>query len=1281
MLSAVTSPGGASQDERNSVSGSEPGVTEVAQRFTPATLARRGVRYHWAISLSIALGVGIATAVITGALVVGDSMRASLRGLTIDRLGRVDQVILPGVFFQADRMPDQVAGRNLYPVILFDQAVVESGTGDSIRRAGSVQVLGIDARFWELDPSFADAAAAEASGIPTGELGEDEILVNRAVADDLGLKVGDLVTVRLPAEQAVPADSPLGRRDSQTEGIPRLEVVAIVENRGIGRFALQPNQVEPMTVWLNRETIAETLERDGAANALLVTAPAAAAGRGNRDPDNAEAEQAWVDELPLGLSDFGLRLTRVRQTFSPGDADSDADAASDADVSESAGDTGGPDSAVVFDYFHVTSDRLLLPQVAVDAIVARLPAGDALPILTYLANAIEVLDDSGDVTASVPYSTITALAPGGVLNMDFSPPEGDGERDPEAGIATGDAGELGSATAGGPVPIVLNDWAAGALGVEPGATLRVAYYEPEVEDGREIERTFDAVLAGVVPITRPSRPYRRTRAAEFDQRPTIYNDPDLTPTVPGVTDQDSISDWDLPFPLEREISNDDDLYWNEYRLTPKAFIPLAAGQRLFSSRFGDTTSLRIDAERVDDPAALERELVAAVVSQRSRLGWGVIPLRRQQLAASQGTTPFDALFLSLSLFVILAALMLIALLFRLGLLQRAREYGVLLATGFPGGAASKLAFREGAWIAGPGILLGVVGGIGYAAAVLAGLRSWWVGAVTVPFLEFHASGRSLVLGALAGAIASLVTIGLTSRRLRMTPARELLAGRIVEGGDGGNGGDGGKSRRRFAKLPWVLLVIAVGISVAGLRTSGPAQAGAFVGGGMMLLAASLIAIHGRLSRRPTVQRGTPVRHYSLVRLAWANVGRNPLRSTLSIGLMACASFLIISISAFQLSPSESGVGGFDLIGRTATPLYRDLNDAVVRSELLGPDAERLASSTIVPLRLQPGQDASCNNLYQASQPQVYGVPPSIAEATRATPFAWAAATDRPVVAAGEGNGGGNGSAGDGAVTGGVSGEDGEAAWSPWDALAVPAAGTAEDPLPVVLDQNTAMWSLQMRGGLGEVRSFSWREGETIHFRVVGLLINSVLQGSLMIGQENFERHFSHVNGFRIFLVRTPEPDAVRGVLENRLGDVGMDVTPSRTILSRLMAVQNTYLRTFQSLGALGLLLGTVGLAIAQLRSALERRGELGVMRAIGFARRRLGAAVMWETVVLLAAGIGSGGLCAVLAVAPYLVAGKTVPPIIGPLMWVLLIASFGLAAGSLAVARVVRMPLVDALRK
>jgi putative ABC transport system permease protein len=259
--------------------------------------------------------------------------------------------------------------------------------------------------------------------------------------------------------------------------------------------------------------------------------------------------------------------------------------------------------------------------------------------------------------------------------------------------------------------------------------------------------------------------------------------------------------------------------------------------------------------------------------------------------------------------------------------------------------------------------------------------------------------------------------------------------------------------------------------------------------------------------------------------------------------------------------------------------------------------------------------------------------------------------------------------------------DGPVAWSPWDALSPSASGTADDPIPMILDQNTAMWSLQMRGGVDEVRSFSWRDGETIHFRVVGLLANSVLQGSLIIGERNFERIFSNISGHRMFMIRTDSPEIIRPVLENRLGDIGMAITPTRTVLARLMAVQNTYLRTFQSLGALGLLLGTIGLAIAQLRNALERQGELALMRAIGFARHRLASAVMLETIIVLAAGIGSGVMCAAIAVTPYLITGQTIPPIAGPLISVILIAAFGMAAGSLAVAKVIRMPLVAALRK
>jgi ABC-type antimicrobial peptide transport system permease subunit len=227
-----------------------------------------------------------------------------------------------------------------------------------------------------------------------------------------------------------------------------------------------------------------------------------------------------------------------------------------------------------------------------------------------------------------------------------------------------------------------------------------------------------------------------------------------------------------------------------------------------------------------------------------------------------------------------------------------------------------------------------------------------------------------------------------------------------------------------------------------------------------------------------------------------------------------------------------------------------------------------------------------------------------------------------------------------------------------------------------------MWSLQLYGGIGEVTRFPFDDGRERWFRVVGLLSNSVLQGSLLIGQANFKTQFPAISGDQYFLIRT-EPgssEAVAGILENRLGDVGMDVTDSRLVLARMLAVQNTYLRTFQSLGALGLLLGTIGLAIAQLRSVLERRSELAVLRAVGFTQGRVAASVMLEHAGLLIAGIGCGALAALLAVIPYALLGRAELPLVEPLGWMAVIFVVGLLAGLLVVLRVNRLPLLASLR-
>jgi ABC-type antimicrobial peptide transport system permease subunit len=129
-----------------------------------------------------------------------------------------------------------------------------------------------------------------------------------------------------------------------------------------------------------------------------------------------------------------------------------------------------------------------------------------------------------------------------------------------------------------------------------------------------------------------------------------------------------------------------------------------------------------------------------------------------------------------------------------------------------------------------------------------------------------------------------------------------------------------------------------------------------------------------------------------------------------------------------------------------------------------------------------------------------------------------------------------------------------------------------------------------------------------------------------------------------------------------------------------MAVQNTYISTFQTLGALGLLLGTFGLAAVQMRSVLERRQELGLMRAVGFGRDKLSWMVLMENAWLLFIGMSVGIAAALFTTVPHWFVGTASVP------WLALAAMFagivavGLIAGWFASRILWKMPLLDSLR-
>ena len=1139
--------------------------------------------YSWRVGLSVALGVAIATAVIVGALLVGDSMRGSLRELTLQRLGKIESILFPGSFFNTDDLiPADVQHAS---VIFFNKGVIEFRKSSELtRRSGNVQIIGCDFSFWNLDTSLDEIVVSP---------GENEVVLNHSAAAELGVSVGDLVNVRLPVEQAVPADSPLGRRDSTTEGLPRLTVVQIIPDRGLGRFSLSASQSTPLNIYLSRDTIAQSLDREGQANMILFD------------------QIVSLNALNIDLSTLGMKTSPIRGGWVNAEGE----------------------EITVFQYISLTSDSLLIPDSVATRILDTAVGSDAVPQSTYLANAIETLKDDGTVLNSIPYSTITAVDSSPDLPLDY-------QLDPEQEI-------------NGSIPVVLNEWASQQLEASVGDIVKIAYFEPEVENGKEVERSFTAVVTSVVPLTEPDDPYSRRRTAVFRSPRTRYNDPALTPTVPGVTDQDSIADWDLPFKLTRKISKADDEYWNNHRLTPKVFVPLSVGRKYFGSRFGVITSLRFPMVEETSPGDLADQITVALEPVLNDIGWDVIPVKAEQLTAASGTTPFDGLFLSLSFFVIAAAILLIAMLFRLGLIQRMQQYGLLLITGWSPQILLRYVFLEGVFVAVFGVAAGLLLGVCYSIAVLYALRTWWVDAVTVPFLDFYWTYRSLMIGSAAGFLMAIGTLWISAKWLSKARPQYLLSRRSLDDVVGRRVGE-----NAIARLIAILLLgMSLVLGSLGAFSGGQVAAGAFVSSGMCLLISSLISCHSTLARNATaVRRRAKVDLKSTRALALRNISRYPARSTMTVGLIAFAAFLIFSISAFQLRPTDEGTGGFRFIAEASQPIYEDLNDLLVRRQFMGSDAETLDHSAIEMFRIKLGQDASCNNLYQSTRPTVLGVPKSFSQFlidADLSGFRWAM------------------------------GRKGNMEKLNWDALAVDAKGTKDDPIPIVLDQNTAMWSLHLMKGIGEVVEFELVPGKAHAFKVVGLLSNSVLQGKLLMGENNFTRLFPEINGYQFFLIACDKSnaDVVEGIMEKRFSDLGMDLTEATTVLARLLAVQNTYLRTFQSLGAIGLLLGTFGLGIAQVRSVLERQSEIAILRSIGFSIGRLGVLVVNETMLLLFIGVGLGLLSSILAVLPHAIFEGINPPILEPIAISILMVFIGLAVAVVAVREVAKLPLLDSLRK
>ena len=200
--------------------------------------------------------------------------------------------------------------------------------------------------------------------------------------------------------------------------------------------------------------------------------------------------------------------------------------------------------------------------------------------------------------------------------------------------------------------------------------------------------------------------------------------------------------------------------------------------------------------------------------------------------------------------------------------------------------------------------------------------------------------------------------------------------------------------------------------------------------------------------------------------------------------------------------------------------------------------------------------------------------------------------------------------------------------------------------------------------------------------VVGHVDDPARGVELIVAEDRFLRLFPSATGYGYFLDEAP-PDEV-GQLEERLeaqlADYGFDTTSTVQRLREYHAIQNTYLSTFQTLGGLGLVLGTLGMAAVLLRNVWERRSEMALLRALGFRRSTLGWLVLAENGALLLAGLGVGCVSALLAIVPQLLAAPREVPWGSLAVTLILVLATGMLSGLAALRPALRTPLLPALR-
>jgi len=1037
--------------------------------MTRVRFVLRSFFHYGRLNLLVALGVALATAILSGALMIGDSMRYSLEQITLSRLGNISHLVsVNDRYFRAALANDleKSIARPVAPLLQLDGMAVSEG---GARRVNQIKVNGVDDNFGRVaGTSFFDA------------LNGDDVAISENLARKLEVREGDAILIRISKASLMPRNTPFVSESETT--VTLRATFRIADRQNMALFNLQNSQQAPYNLFMPLDRLNRLMEFEGRANRLLVSG------------DISTEHLSEALGKCLRPEDAGLVFRSLPATAE----------------------------------IEISTERVFLEDPVASTYV-QLP--ESRPLMTYFVNAIS------KEGKSVPYSFASSRH-----HEELAPDE-----------------------------ILVNDWVAEDLSLSPRDSVQVSWFE--VGPLRQLEEKHRMLaVKRIVPLL------------------GAYADSTLMPSIPGISDAGHCREWEAGVPVDLSlIRKKDEDYWNRYRGTPKIFVSPELALEAWSNRFGNYTAVRFPSEKVDEEYL--RAIFALELSY-GELGFSIHAVREKGLKAARGGVYFGKLFLGLSFFLLLSAILLISLLFRLNLEGRSSQFGSLLQVGFHGKTMTQLLLAEALLIIIPGILAGLFLAWGYVKIVFLFLNTLWWDIVRTPVILVTINPGTLLTGVLLGSVIALVSV--------YVPLRIFLRRQVA---------DLHRGTRLAAKTPWrntnriplLLIVAAVMLVVWQLIAGESADPLFFFLSGGLLLAGLLTGIGTFIAGMEKYG----AKELTLEGLNMRLIARNRGRSMTVIILFALATFLVVAIGANrqemygEAAKPASGSGGYSHFAETAVPVLYDLNDPQRRL------TEGLDSSyRVVQFHRIAGDDASCLNLNKIENPVILGFD---AEALRGR---FTFSTHTPELDRSD----------------------------PWMSLKKQLPGGL---VPAIADQTVIQWGLMMK--VGDTLLYQQETGDTLRIKLIGGLAPSIFQGYILIDNTHFLTNYPSHSGSSVFLIDPDQGkgDAAAEELGDLLRDNGFEVTSAPARLAEFYSVTNTYLAIFLALGILALALGTVGLGIVVARSVLERKQELATLLALGFRRAQVVSSILKEYAFLLVSGVLTGLLAAFTAVMPVFINGNT----------------------------------------